>query len=343
MVEVHHQYVVCSIWYVVCEKMGSISPYTTYHIPYTCMFEAFAVGPFLIWTHLVFLLIGVWLFSEFFFRLARSAQLSLEHFRQHALRYALAFALFGRLIAILAEFRVYKLDPLRVFIVWDGGFSFLGGTIGIAIVLYHATRSHRATFLQWLDVLLPASTFGIAFDWIGKFASGHAYGAPTDAFLGVTYDAMNVRYVVPIHPVQLYYAFFYFFLTFLLLVIRKREKRAGAETLFGICCASVVTFLLEYFRGDPSIPVFATKVDFVVLVALFMSLGIFAVIERSLSRKQIVVSEIILFVVFTGYFSIRRFLPFATMELRFSQFLAVMALLAAVVYVIVHRQKHPHL
>ena len=307
------------------------------------MFEAFAIGPAIIWTRVVFLLLGVWLATEFFLRLSNSANLSLQHMRDHAARYLIVFLVGGRLVAILAEYRVYVRDPLRIFILWDGGFSFLGAAIGIAVMLYWATRTQRPSFLQWLDVLLPSTTFGLAFDWIGKFAAGRAYGKPTDVFWGVTYDTIGVRYTVPIHPVQLYYALFFFLLTFLLLIIRKYSRRAGSEMLSGIVLASLATFLFEHFRGDFSISVFATRMDFVVLISLFVSLGVFAAVEMTLSRWGMILYDVVLVTVFGGYIFIRSLLTLPTFELRFGQFLAVLALLAAVVYVLVHRRKYPHL
>lgn len=307
------------------------------------MFQAFPAGPFLIWTSVVFLLLGIWISVEFFLRLASSAHLSLQHFRDHSWWYLFAFMGAARFFAIIAQYRVYWNDPLRIFIIWDGGFSFLGGAIGIGIVLFWATRTHRATFLQWLDVLLPATMLGSTFSWLGLFFSGHAYGKPTDVFWGVTYDTINVRYAVPIHPVQLYFALFFLFLTFLLLIIRKYSQRAGTETLVGILFASSGTFLLEYFRGDFTIPVFATTLDFVILLSLFASLGVFAVIELMLSRRTLILFEGVLLMVFGGYALVRGRLPLETHELRFSQFLAVLALLATIVYVTVHRRRYPHL
>lgn len=289
------------------------------------------------------MLLGIWLALEFFLRLATSARLSLQHFREHAWRYLIAFLLSGRLVAMIAEYRVYLRDWQRIFIVWDGGFSFLGGAIGIGFVLYWATRNHRSTFLQWLDVLLPATCFGMAFDWFGKFLSGQSYGRPTDLPWAVTYDALGVRYVVPVHPVQLYYSVFFFLLTFILLIIRKKATRAGAETLVGILIASTGVFLFEYFRGDFGIPVFATQADFIVLFLLFISLGLFAIIEPKLSLKAITVYEVLLMLCFGSYIFTRSWLDLPTFELRFSQFLSVLALLAAVVYVVVHRRKYPHL
>lgn len=307
------------------------------------MFEAFSIGPFIIWTRIVFLLLGAWLSLEFFLRLAQSAHLSLQPFRDRALLFLIAFLLGGRLFSLLAEYRVYLRDPLRSIVVWDGNFSFLGGMIGVGVVLYLVARAHRTTFLQWLDILTPAASFGLAFDWLGKFTSGQAYGRPTDMFWGVTYEAIDVRYVVPVQPVQIFYTVFFAALTFVLLVVRKRAQRAGAETLVGIVFASVGTFFLEYLRGDFAPPVFATQLDFAVLALLFVSLGLFAAVELRLSHMKTYVYEGMLVVVVLLYLWLRFMLHLPTIELRFSQFLAILCLLAVVVYVIVHRRKYPYL
>jgi phosphatidylglycerol:prolipoprotein diacylglycerol transferase len=307
------------------------------------MFEAFSFGPFLIWTRLVFLLLGIWLSVEFFLRLSTSAHMSLQHMRLRAIWYLGAFLAAGRIFAMIAEYRLYTRDLLRIFVVWDGGFSFLGGAIGVAAVLYWVTREQRATFLQWLDVLLPATTFGLFFDWMGRFASGVSYGQPTDLPWGVVYNTFGVRYTIPLHPVQLYYALFFLILTFVLLIVRKYSHRAGAETLIGILLASLATFLFEYMRGDTSIFVFATRMDFVVLVALFISLGVFAAVELSLSRKAMLLYEVVLLGLIGTYFLVRSNLGFESFDLRFSQFLSVLAVLGTFVYVLVHRKKYPNL
>ncbi len=309
------------------------------------MFEAFQIGPFLLWTHLLFLLLGIWLACEFFFKLAQSAGMSIQHFKEDAWWHLGAALLGGRLLAVIAEYRVYLRwdDPLRVFHIHDGNFSFLGAAIGIAVVLYVTRRHSRTTFLQWLDLLLPATCFGLVFDWLGKFAAGQAYGRPTDVFWGVTYDTFSVRYAVPVHPVQIYYALFFALLTFVLLVVRKHSHRAGAETLVGIVTASVATFFFEFFRGDFGIPVFATNLDFILLVALFISLGFFALVELRLSQRTVIMTEVAATGLCALYLFLRPLLPLETIGLRFSQLLAILALLGTIVYVLTHRRLHPHL
>lgn len=315
------------------------------------MFEALQFGPIFLWTRVIFLLLGIWLFAEFFLRLAQRANLSLQHFKDHSWWYLGAFLFSGRLFALIGDYRVYSKDPMRIFILWDGGFSFLGAALGIAVVLYIATRGHRSTFLHWLDALVPATCFGMSLAWLGSFFAGQGYGRPTDMPWGITYDSMNVRYAVPLHPVQLYYTLFFFILTFFLLVIRKYSKRVGMETLVGIVLASLGVFFFEYFRGDIGIPVFATQLDFVVMIALFVSLGVLALVEPMIkqrlgeqaSEQFFLTYEILLAVVFTAYIFLRSWLELDTYELRFSQLLAILSLLGIVVYVVVQRRKYPHL
>ncbi len=307
------------------------------------MFEAFQFGPMIIWMRVVFLIIAVWLSTEFFLRLAASANLSIQSIKDDAKWHLLMFLLLGRLLAILANYQAYIRNLSRIFIVWDGEFSFLGGAIGIALVLFWSTRSQRATFLQWLDVLLPATTFGLAFDWIGMFLSAQAYGKPTNLPWGVILDTFNVRYSVPIHPVQLYYASFFFALTFVLLLIRKYSRRAGAETLIGIVLASVAVFLFEYLRGDFGIPVFAMITDFIFLACLFGSLGLLAIIEQRFSERINLIYSSTVVILTLAYVFTRPWIDLPQVQLRFSQVLAILALLATIVYVVVHRHRYPHL
>jgi len=307
------------------------------------MFEAFQFGPVTIWLRLLFLLIAIWMSSEFFFRIASAAGLGLQSVKDDAKWHLLAFLLCGRILAVIGNYESYIRHLLRVFIFWDGAFSFLGGAIGIGLVLFWSTRNQRTTFLQWLDVLFPATTFGLAFDWFGMFLAAQSYGKPTNVPWGVVMDTFNVRYTVPIHPVQLYYALFYIILTFVLLLIRRNAKRAGAETLVGIITASSAVFIFEFFRGDFSIPVFAMFTDFIFLACLFSSLGVLAVVELRLTERTNVIYGSIVAVLTLAYVIGRPWIDLPQYQLRFSQVLSILALLSTVVYVTVHRRKYPHL
>ena len=80
-----------------------------------------------------------------------------------------------------------------------------------------------------------------------------------------------------------------------------------------------------------------------VLIALFVSLAVFALIERSLPLKILYMYQILSVLLFGSYLIARSWLLLPTFELRFSQFLAIIALLGTIVYVVIHRRRYPHL
>jgi phosphatidylglycerol:prolipoprotein diacylglycerol transferase len=308
------------------------------------MFEAFQIGPFLFRSHLLFLLVGVWLSTELFLLLALSEGLPMNHFIGKGWWYLGSFLVSGRLLAVFGLYRVYLQDPVRIVVPWDGVFSVLGGYTGVAVVLFATTLRERTTFLQWLDALVPAASLGLAFDWFGRFLGSLSYGKPTNVPWGVVVESMAVRYTVPIHPVQLYYALSFFALTVLLLRIRKRvPRRAGFVTLLGTLLGALLHIVLEFFRGDIAVTVFAKLSDFAFFALLFASLGVIAVLETRISPRYSLLNSLLMGVSTAAYLLARPWISVASVEWRFSQFLAVLAALGIVVYVVVHRWKYPHL
>lgn len=312
------------------------------------MFEAFQLGPFLFRSHSLFLLLGIWLSAELFIRLAQSEGMRMTLFLQKGVWFLIAFLVCGRLFGILLLYQVYIQDPLRMMIVWDGAFSVIGACMGVGIALFYFTRRDRDTFLAWLDVFVPSVTLLMAFDWFGRLLGMLSYGRPTDVFWGTTVSSMSVRYTVPIHPVQLYYALWFFALTILLLHVRKKNvsrirtnmQSRGLVTLTGIGLGSLSVILFEFFRGDFAVAVFAKLTDFVFLAFLFISLGSIAALETRISHQRSLMLSIGVGILTMGYVLLRPWIPVISVEWRFSQFLAVLAMLSAVVYVVVHRWKH---
>ena len=323
------------------------------------MFEAFQLGPFLFRTHILFLLIGVWLATELFLRIALSENMRTTIFVRKTMWFLGAFLIGGRLFGMILLYRIYAQDPLRILVIWDGIFSVVGGCAGICIALFIMTWDQRTVFLRWMDALLPSIVLLTAFDWVGRFFGSLSYGKPTDVFWGVAYDSIQVRYTVPVHPVQMYYAIWFFALTVLLLMLRKgnngalaRSVRSGIQsfsvpngkpgliTLVGIVLGCLAVIFFEFMRGDFAVMVFAKFSDFLFLILLFISLGIFSLYERKISHKYSIVNSAILGVGTVLYLVVRPMINIASVEWRFSQFLAVLVILSTIVYVVIHRWKY---
>lgn len=144
----------------------------------------------------------------------------------------------------------YLQNPLKIFALSDGGMSFHGGLIGIAISAVVAARIIKIPMLTLFDLGSIAAPIGLFFGRCANFINGELWGAPTDLPWGVVFAATGGGSVAR-HPSQLYEAFLEGVVIFLvmLLLARKSNPPRPRGTFFG-------TFLILY-------GIFRTCIEFV--------------------------------------------------------------------------------
>lgn len=158
----------------------------------------------------------------------------------------------------------YLTHPLEIFMVWQGGMSFHGGAIGVALALAWYAWRHRRPFLEVTDFLVPAAPTGLACGRIGNFINGELWGRPAPADLpwSMVFPAAGPT---PRHPSQLYEALLEGVVLFVLLWLYARKPRhrgqVSAAFVFGYGC---MRFICEFFR-EPD--------DYLGLLSLGMSMG----------------------------------------------------------------------
>ncbi|MFA4814944.1 MAG: prolipoprotein diacylglyceryl transferase family protein [Candidatus Gracilibacteria bacterium] len=142
------------------------------------------------------------------------------------------------------------------FSIWDQGFSFWGAFIGFLIALLYRLYKSEENAWKWLDALIVPVIVGMGIGSVGTFFGGYSYGRPTDLFWSVRYEVYNVKYTVPVHPVQLYALLF-----FIAVLVSKRWlskktdffNREGNSTFYYAALLSFGLFILEFFRGDDTL------------------------------------------------------------------------------------------
>nr|WP_231980318.1 prolipoprotein diacylglyceryl transferase [Tessaracoccus coleopterorum] len=97
----------------------------------------------------------------------------------------------------------YLTNPLDILKVWDGGMSFHGGAIGVALGLAWYAWKKKRPFLQVADFLVPAAPIGLAAGRFGNFINGELWGreAPAGLPWAMIFPTGGD---VPRHPSQLY-------------------------------------------------------------------------------------------------------------------------------------------
>ena len=157
----------------------------------------------------------------------------------------------GRLGYVLFYNLPYYIEhPLEIVAVWNGGMSFHGGLIGVALVGTWFIRKYHLSLLALGDLMVGPSALGLMFGRIGNFINAELPGRPTDLPWGMYFPGE----LVARHPSQLYAAGKDLFLFLLLWVVYHRAKRDG--TTLGVFLAGygLLRFLVEFTR-EPDVQV----------------------------------------------------------------------------------------
>ncbi len=222
----------------------------------------FQYGPVTITSFSALLVIGFLMGSVFMVRFAQFKKLSLRFMVNHLMWFVLAGLVGSRIVFLAEHFSRYSAAPLSVLYVWDGGYSGFGAFYAlVALLVFFTLRAHE-DFWAWLDAFALSGLVGLFFVHLGRFFSGTDYGRPTDLPWGMSFDAFNIPFLVPIHPTQLYSALAVFATFNLAMYSAKRTHLAGVAGTLAIMLYSIVAFGIDFLHGEPSLMV---KISYVVI------------------------------------------------------------------------------
>jgi phosphatidylglycerol---prolipoprotein diacylglyceryl transferase len=110
-----------------------------------------------------------------------------------------------------SERAMLSVDPGRVFRIWEGGLSFHGGLLGMALTIVLCARAYKVPLLSLGDLVACAAPIGLFFGRIANFINAELYGRAADVPWAVRFpikDASGavVQVTEPRHPSQLYEA-----------------------------------------------------------------------------------------------------------------------------------------
>lgn len=188
----------------------------------------------------------------------------------------------ARVVYVIQEWGVFKLDPLSMFQIWKGGLAFYGGVGGALLFFYIFCRLKKVPFLQMADLFVPFLALAHAFGRIGCFLNGCCYGKPTSLPCGVRFPGGTET----LHPVQLYAFFLLMVLFFVLSWIYRRRRFNGQVFLMYFILYPVGRFFLEFFRGDATEFVFRLRFFQAVSIAIIaITLFAYIIISRRALKK----------------------------------------------------------
>ena len=160
--------------------------------------------------------------------------------------------LFSRLFYVLVNLPFFVANPLRAFMIWEGGLVWYGAFFGAVAAGALFFRARKLNGWLWADIAAPFFALGQGIGRIGCFMAGCCYGRPTDLCWGVVFTESEIAPLgVPLHPTQLYAVIANILLFAFLFQRRKRSGFYGEQILAYVILYAVIRSILEVFRDDP--------------------------------------------------------------------------------------------
>ena len=143
----------------------------------------------------------------------------------------------------------YLSQPLDILAVWQGGMSFHGGLLGVAVAMVWFSRRRGLQLLGVSDLISAAAPIGLFFGRIANFINGELWGRTSDVAWAMAFPSGGPQ---PRHPSQLYEALLEGALLFAVLWGLSRRvdcaERPGLLTGVFLAGYGAARFFVEFFR-----------------------------------------------------------------------------------------------
>ena len=221
---------------------------------------ALAIGPLVIrWYSLAYIagFLGGWGVMQTLIKRSKIEKPTTTEIEDFIFWVVLGVILGGRIGYVLFyNFSYFLNHPLDILKTWEGGMSFHGGLIGVAVAVISFAIKRKIPILRLGDLAACGATVGLFFGRLANFVNGELYGRVTDHPFGMIFPGGGD---LPRHPSQLYEALSEGLLLFIILnglAWFKPEIQKKHGFLFGLLLMGygICRFLIEFVR-EPDVQI----------------------------------------------------------------------------------------
>ena len=148
----------------------------------------------------------------------------------------------------------YLKNPEQIFAIWNGGMSFHGGLIGVAIAAFALSRAYKISIFNLTDPIALAIPAVLFFGRLSNFANGELPGRISTVPWAVVFPSPFDG--APRHPSQIYEALAEGIFVGLILFLGRKKllTRPGALSFGFMGLYAAARFFVEFFREpDPQL------------------------------------------------------------------------------------------
>lgn len=154
----------------------------------------------------------------------------------------------ARIYYVAFNWEEYKIFPLKVFQLRDGGLAIYGGLIAGAIVIFEKCKKKKINPFDFFDMIVPFVAIGQSIGRWGNFFNCEAYGTQTINIFRM--GIQTLEGYKEVHPTFLYESISTFLIFVILRILQKNRKFKGEITYFYLLFYAGVRSIIEGMRVD---------------------------------------------------------------------------------------------
>jgi len=212
----------------------------------------FSIGSFTVYWYSMAYVLGILVGWFYAYNIIKKFKLSIttEMFENFITWVTLGIVIGARLGHVLLYDPIkYFFNPIAIFKTYEGGMSFHGGIIGIALSCYFFCRKYKIKFFCLGDIVATVGPIGLFLGRIANFINGELYGRVTTMPWGMIFPNSDLQLR---HPSQLYEAFFEGIILFLILAYTTFKYKSiniySLNSAIFLIFYSVFRIIIEMFR-----------------------------------------------------------------------------------------------
>lgn len=227
-------------------------------------------------TSTVLIFLWIILSGLYFMHKVRQNKLSINFIDDHFWLLTIWFLLIWRIFEIMIKLPLYQEDPIKALYFWDWDFSILIWIIGMFLMILVLSIIKKENYGKWMDTMVYPVMLLIIFIALAHLAEWIDYGNPTSSLLAITFNNPEVRYTIPVHPVQIYEAWWALLIMIFMFFLSKKKRLPGVVACVWLTLLFALELALEFIRSSSDILFFGIKyhmiVDIIILLVLLLIL-----------------------------------------------------------------------